>query len=79
MKKVMAISALALSLAACGGSGSDNGSSSSSGSGAPPVAMADAFFAMVSAIVGTSSESTEPVAVDGTAATTPENSEPAAV
>lgn len=79
MKKVMAISALALLLAACGGSGSDSSSDSGTGTGTPPVAMTDAFFAMVSAIVGTSSDTTEPVAVEGTTATTPENTEPAAV
>jgi ABC-type glycerol-3-phosphate transport system substrate-binding protein len=61
MKKTMAISALALMLAACGGSGSDG---SSSGSTTPPVAMMDAFFAAVSALISTSPENTEPTATD---------------
>lgn len=71
---------LLLALGACGGGG--GGSSSGGGDGGtttPPVSTADAFFTKVLAMIGISSDSTEPVATDSLAATTPDNTEPAAV
>lgn len=46
----------------------------------PPVSMMDKFFAAVMSIIGDGSETTtEPVAIDSVAVTTPDDTEPAAV
>lgn len=42
----------------------------------PPPAMTDAFFAYVSQIVATASDTAEPGSTDGATATAPENTEP---
>ena len=67
---------LMLALSACGGSDSDN-----NGGGTPAVSAgeSDSFFAQVRALIASSPENTEPVAIDSFAATTPENIEPAAL
>jgi hypothetical protein len=42
----------------------------------PPVSMVDAFFTAVMAMIGDSSDTKEPVAIDAVAVTTPEATEP---
>ena len=42
----------------------------------PPPAMTDAFFAYVSQIVATASDTAEPASTDGVTATAPEDTEP---
>ena len=65
---------LALALGACGGSSNDNngGGGQDANAGA-----SDTFFAQVLALIGTSPDNTEPVAIDSFAVTTPETIEPA--
>ena len=53
-----------LMLSACGGS--DSGTTTSG----------DSFFSQVAAIIGTTSDSTEPVSTDGITATSPDTTEP---
>ncbi len=75
MKYLCLIALVALS--ACGGSSSPPATTPPIVT--PPVTMADAFFSAVSAFLGDSSDSKEPVAVDSVAVTTPDNTEPEAV
>ncbi|MBJ7313531.1 hypothetical protein ACFOLJ_14995 [Rugamonas sp. CCM 8940] len=81
MKKISLIPAMAMAVAlsACGGSGGGGQT------GMPPPAtdpatpglpVLDAFFAAVQALIGDSSDSAEPVAVDSVTVTMPENGEP---
>jgi hypothetical protein len=66
---------LTLALGACGGSDNDDnngGGTATASAGAP-----DTFFSQVLALIATSPETTEPVAIDSYVATTPENIEPA--
>jgi hypothetical protein len=65
MKKLCMIGAVLASLAACGGS--DN---------APGQGGFDAFLAEVARVVGTTSETTEPIDIDALVATAPETTEP---
>jgi hypothetical protein len=69
---------LTLALGACGGSDNDD---SNGGGGAPAVSAgeSDSFFAQVRALIASSPDNTEPVAIDSFAATTPETIEPAAL
>lgn len=67
---------LTLALGACGGSdNSDNGNGGQSAN----AGASDAFFQRVLALIGTSSDTAEPVPIDGIAATAPEGIEPAAL
>lgn len=75
MKKLALIAALALTLSACGGS-SHTKSSPPEPAPAAPVSMIDAFFAAVRSLVSSAPDDSEPVAIDSTAVTAPENSEP---
>lgn len=61
---------VAAGLAACGGHHDDD-----NGNGNVGAAQNDSFFAEVSRIIGTTSEVSEPVAIDGITATAPEASE----
>ncbi|WP_332859967.1 hypothetical protein [Janthinobacterium svalbardensis] len=73
MKKLHALSALALTalLAGCGGGGSgDNG-----GTTPPPVVLPDSFYAAVSDIILSTSDDKEGIATDAIMATSPEDSE----
>lgn len=75
-KRILAAGAVLLAVAAlsaCGG-GSDggNGGSQTSGPGA-----SNAFFTRVLALIGSSPDNTEPVAIGEIAVTTPDDSEPA--
>ncbi|MET0855956.1 MAG: hypothetical protein ABWY27_04330 [Telluria sp.] len=79
---IVAVTMLAaISLTACGGDGDDYRAPDTP---APvptptptPVPMVDAFFAAVSALIGTSPEDTEPSAtVESIVATSPEDTEP---
>ena len=76
MKKLHALSALALTalLAGCGGGGSgDNGGNG--GTTPPPVVLPDAFYAAVSDIILSTSDDKEGIATDAIMATSPEDSE----
>ena len=75
MKKLALIAALVLS--ACGGSSHRESSPPTTPTPTPPVSMVDAFFTAVKNLVSASPDESEPVAIDGTAATAPEDSEPA--
>ena len=78
-QRILAVGAallLPLALSACGGSGNDNdndnGSSQTANSGA-----SDAFFTRVLALVGSSPDNTEPIAIDDITVTSPNDIEPA--
>lgn len=76
-QRILAVGAallLPLALSACGGSGNDNdnGSSQTANSGA-----SDAFFTRVLALVGSSPDNTEPIAIDDITVTSPNGIEPA--
>lgn len=65
--------ALAAGLAGCGGGGGDDNN-------APPSAtLGDSFIDRVQAIIATTSEDGDPVPVADIVATTPDNTEPAAL
>lgn len=66
---------LALALSACGGSSNDNAINNGGQSG--NAGASDSFFAQVLALIGSSPDNTEPVAIDGYAVTAPETIEPA--
>jgi hypothetical protein len=77
-----------LAVAACGGGGSDSGQAAAAGSSATGAGngsgaagnngqlASDSFFAKVVAVLGLSSDTTEPGAIDSITATTPDNTEP---
>ncbi|SMP43934.1 hypothetical protein [Noviherbaspirillum suwonense] len=65
---------LALALGACGGSNDNDHGNSGQDANA---GATDAFFTQVLALIGTSPDNTEPVSIDGIAATSPETIEPA--
>lgn len=65
-------------LTACGG-GSGNPPVATPPAVTPPVTMADTFYAAVMSLIGDSSDTREPVAVDAISLTTPDNTEPEAV
>ncbi|MFT5645329.1 MAG: hypothetical protein ACI83P_002899 [Janthinobacterium sp.] len=65
MKKLCMIMATAAALSACGG-----------GSGFIGQAGPDAFVAEVLKVIGTTSETGEPIAIEALVATTPEDTEP---
>ncbi|SFL49856.1 MULTISPECIES: hypothetical protein [Rugamonas] len=71
--------AVATVLAACGG-GAGNGQADmkppATDPGIPVPPVLDAFFAAVQALVGDSSDTAEPAAVDTVAVTMPEDGEP---
>jgi predicted small lipoprotein YifL len=81
MKKllsILAVSASILALSACGG----GGGSYDSGTTPPPSSStpgADGFFNEVMRILGMTSESSEPEAVESVTVTSPEDAEPAPV
>ncbi|MGX9782364.1 hypothetical protein CSQ91_07830 [Janthinobacterium sp. BJB301] len=77
MKKLHAISALALTamLAGCGGGGSSHGGDNG-GTTPPPVVLLDAFYVAVSNVILTTSDDKDGVAIDAIMATSPENTEP---
>ena len=85
----MMVLAAALTLAACGGSSKYHEQATVQPTTpptttppvtTPPVSMVDAFFTAVMGIIGDGKETTtEPVATDSIAATTPDNSEPVTV
>ena len=83
---------LLLALAACGGSGSDsNQAAAATGSSAPGATgtagapdnsgqiASDSFLSQVVAIIGATSDTTEPGGIDSITATKPDNSEPFSV
>ncbi len=81
MKTLSLILALAVAtvLTACGGA-AGNGQADmtppTTDPGIPGPPLLDAFFAAVQALVGDSSDTTEPAAVDTVAVTMPEDGEP---
>ncbi|MBE3024994.1 hypothetical protein [Janthinobacterium sp. GW458P] len=82
MNKLHALGALALTalLAGCGGGGSHDGHSGDNGGvNPPPAAMPDAFYAAVSDIILNTSDDKEGVATDAIMATSPEDTEAAAL
>jgi len=64
---------LTLALGACGGSDNND----SGGAPAASAGASDSFFAQVRALIASSPDNTEPVAVDTFVVTAPENIEPA--
>ncbi|KHA78882.1 hypothetical protein NC77_10445 [Janthinobacterium lividum] len=79
MKKLHAISALALTamLVGCGGGGSSHGGDNGDGGvNPPPVVLLDAFYVAVSNVILTTSDDKDGVAIDAIMATSPENTEP---
>jgi hypothetical protein len=86
--EIISVVALAACLSACGGS-NDNSSLSGNTPPAPPtpptppsgpvVAMLDAFGSYVLSLIGTTSETTQPVSIDAVPVTTPDNTQPAPV
>jgi hypothetical protein len=71
--------ALAMSLGACHHGDDDDNKGSTppvAETPSPPTTMTDAFFAYVSQIVATLSDTAEPASTDGVAVTAPENTEP---
>jgi hypothetical protein len=81
MKTPSLILALAVAtiLAACGGGGGDGQADMkppTTDPGIPVPPVLDAFFAAVQALVGDSSDTAEPAAVDTVAVTMPEDGEP---
>jgi hypothetical protein len=69
--------ALAMALGACHhNDDDDHGSKPPVSETPPPTTMTDAFFAYVSQIVATLSDTAEPASTDGVAATAPDNTEP---
>lgn len=82
MKTPSLILALAVAtvLAACGGGGGGDGQADmtppTTDPGIPVPPVLDAFFAAVQALVGDSSDTAEPAAVDTVAVTMPEDGEP---
>ena len=75
MKKHLTLIPIALLLAACGSSGDDTGSAATTGTQQTAAPQADSFMNNVNAVVGTSSETAEPVAVDASPSA-PEEAEP---
>lgn len=73
---LIAALAMATVLAACGGSGQADMTPPTTDPGIPAPPVLDAFFAAVQALVGDSSDTAEPAAVDTVAVTTPEDGEP---
>ncbi|NML86427.1 hypothetical protein [Polaromonas sp.] len=78
--KVAALSVLTLAVAACGGDGGDGGGGGDAGFGhGNGAATQDSFFKVVSDVVASSRDDSEPRDVDAISVTTPENSEPASL
>jgi hypothetical protein len=77
MKKLHALSALALTalLAGCGGAGSSHGGDNG-GTTPPPVVLLDAFYVAVSNVILTTSDDKDGVPIDAIMATSPEDTEP---
>lgn len=78
-QRILAVGAallLPLALSACGGSGNDNDNDNGSSQTANPGAS-DAFFTRVLALVGSSPDNTEPIAIDDITVTSPNDIEPA--
>jgi hypothetical protein len=79
LSKLALATALLLALSACGGSGhhDDTPPVVTQPPPPPPVSMVDAFYTAVLALIGDGAETTtEPVAIESIAATTPEDTEP---
>jgi hypothetical protein len=76
----VAIVTAALLLAACGSSDDDKYTSTTPGaSQPPPAAYVDTFIAYVQSLIATTSDTSEPVAIDSVPVTAPENTEPVPV
>lgn len=75
--KGAAAAALALALGACGDSGTAVGSGGGDGEGGG--LASNAFLAAVNAVIASSSETLEPREIESISATSPEDSEPAAL
>lgn len=81
LSKLGLATALLLALSACGG-GSHHDATPPvvTPPPPPPVSMVDAFYTAVLALIGDGSETTtEPVAIESVAVTTPEDTEPVAL
>ena len=77
--KVAALSVLTLAVAACGGDGGDGGGGDTGFGHGNGGASQDSFFKVVSDVVASSRDDSEPRDVDAISVTTPENSEPASL
>ena len=73
---LMVALAVATALGACGGAGDGKTDMTTTDPTIPSPPLLDAFVTAVQALVGDSSDSAEPVAVDSVAVTMPENGEP---
>lgn len=76
MRKYLLIIGMSAALAGCGGSDSGGTTANPGGGSSPPMSTVDAFFSRVMALIGSSPDDTEPVAVDSASPTAPEDSEP---
>jgi len=79
MKKLHALSALALTALLAGGGGggsSHGGDNGNGGTTPPPVTMLDAFYTAVSNVIANTSDDKEGIAIDAIMATSPEDTEP---
>ncbi|OWW22025.1 hypothetical protein [Noviherbaspirillum denitrificans] len=78
MKKLFLLIPAVVVFAACsgGGDGDVGGTASSGSSQTPSAPQADRFTGDVSAVLGSSSETTEPAALDASPASKPEDTEP---
>ena len=80
MKKPFLLIPAIVLLAACSGGDGDAAGTTSNGSGQTPAApQADRFTGDVGAVVGNSSETTEPAPLDASPASAPEDTEPVPV
>jgi hypothetical protein len=78
MKKLLLLIPVAALLVACGGSDGSAGAAAT-GTQQAITPAADTFTSNVTAVVGTSSDSVEPAALDASAAGGPEDAEPSPV
>ena len=81
MKKYLSLIPIAVlsTLTACGSSGNDAGGTATTDAQEKAAPQAGRFISEVSAMVGASSDTAEPAAVDASPATKPEDSEPSPV
>lgn len=77
MRNILGLVALTLALSACGGGGgSGTPTPIDPPAPTPPTAMIDAFITSVLAIVGATSDTSEPVSLDAYAVTAPDDTAP---
>ncbi|MEO6185084.1 MAG: hypothetical protein ABIP38_02660 [Steroidobacteraceae bacterium] len=77
---IVAALAIAGTITGCGGSDSGSAPGPGGGGGGTPTPSAmDTFFTAVKSLISTSDDTAQPAAMDGYAATTPEDTAPEAI